>query len=85
MIIKLSEEDKRLIASRIKEIREDNKLTLKELGTIILVSDATVSRYETGEVENIPIPRIKLLSEKFGINPAWILGMSEKKHLNGKE
>jgi transcriptional regulator with XRE-family HTH domain len=84
-MLSLTNEEKMIIVSHIKEIRIDNGLTLKDLGKIMEVSEATASRYESGEVENIPLPRIKTLAVKFGINPAWILGLSEKKFLYGKE
>lgn len=76
---------KKIIASRIREIRKDNELTLEELGTIIGVTGATVSRYESGNVDNIPVSRIRTLAQKFGLNAAWILDLSDKKYLNGKE
>lgn len=84
-MLAFTHEEKMVIVNRIKEIRTDNKLTLKDLGSIMEVSEGTASRYESGEVENIPLPRIKALANKFGLNPAWILGMSEKKFIYGKE
>lgn len=76
---------KMVIAQRIKEIRTDNRLTLDELGSIIGVTGATVSRYESGQVDNIPLPRIRALANEFGLNAAWLIACSDKKHLNGKE
>lgn len=78
-------EDKIIIAQRIKEIRADNKLTQKELGKIMGVTEATASRYESGHVDSIPISRIKALAQKYGLNPAWILNLSEKKFIYGRE
>lgn len=72
-----------IIGHRIKEVREDNRLTKKQLGEILKVSEATISRYEAGLIGGIPIERIKDLADNFGLNPAWILNWSTKKHLNG--
>lgn len=84
-MIPMDIEDRMMIAGRLKEIRTDNELTLKDMGQIMQVSEATVSRYESGEVGNIPLQRIRLLAKHFGLNAAWILGMSDKKFLYGKE
>jgi transcriptional regulator with XRE-family HTH domain len=84
-MLSLTQEEKTIIVDRIKEIRKDNQITLKELGAIMEISEATASRYESGEVDNIPLPRIKALAIKYGLNPAWILGMSDKKFMYGKE
>lgn len=84
-MIALDKEEKQLIISRLKEIRNDNELTLKDLGKIMGVSEATASRYESGDVEEIPQSRIKILAKKYGLNPAWIMGLSEKKFIYGKE
>jgi repressor LexA len=84
-MVSLTREEKQIIVNRIKEIRKDNGITLKELGSIMEVSEATASRYESGDVENIPLPRVKALAKKYGLNPAWILGLSEKKFIYGKE
>ena len=64
---------------------KDNDLTLKELGKIMGVTEATASRYLSGGVDEIPRKRIRTLSEHYGLNPGWILGVSEKKFLYGKE
>jgi transcriptional regulator with XRE-family HTH domain len=84
-LLALTQEEKQIIVDRIKEIRNDNKITLKELGSIMEITEATASRYESGDVENIPLPRITALAKRYGLNPAWILGMSEKKFIYGKE
>lgn len=81
----LQREEKEIIIRRLKEIMEDNDLTLKDLGQIIGITEATASRYLSGVVEEIPRKRIKTLAEHYGLNPAWIMGISEKKFLYGKE
>lgn len=36
-----------IFSKRLKQLRESNNLTTKQLGEIVGVSDATISRYET--------------------------------------
>lgn len=82
MILKMSDEEKRIIGDRIREIREireENKLSVRDFGDMLKCSGANVCRYENGDVENIPISRIKLISQKFGVNALWLLGMSNDK------
>jgi len=81
----LIEEEKDTIIRRLKEIMEDNDLTLKDLGGIMGITEATASRYLSGGVDEIPRKRIRTLAEHYGLNPGWILGVSEKKFLYGKE
>jgi len=66
-MVSLTREEKQIIVNRIKEIRKDNGITLKELGSIMEVSEAAASRYESGDVENIPLPRVKALAKKYGL------------------
>lgn len=84
-MIPMGLDDRMTIAHRLKEIRTDNDLTQKEMGVIMGVSEATISRYESGEVGNIPLARIRALAKHFGLNAAWILGLSDKKLSYGKE
>lgn len=61
---------------RLKEVREENNLTIKELANSIGLSEGTLSRYENGKME----PKrttIKVLSEMFSVNPAWLIGYDE--------
>jgi transcriptional regulator with XRE-family HTH domain len=84
-MLELTQEERDIIVNRLKEIKSDNGLKLKAIGAIMDVTEATASRYLSGDVDNIPLPRIKALAKKFGLNPAWILGLSEKKFIYGKE
>lgn len=61
------------IANRIKEVREDNELTLKDFGKKIGFSESIISRYEKGLI----VPRkstLLTISTVFGVNYDWLLG-----------
>lgn len=81
----LTQERRMLIASRIKEIRNDYDLTLEEMASKIGLTKATLSRYENGEIDNIPMGRIRDIGEIFRINPAWILNWSDSKFVTKYE
>lgn len=56
-------------ASVIKSLREDKKMTQRELGSILSVSDKTVSKWETGK--GLPdISLIEPLSSALGVSVA---------------
>lgn len=62
------------IGNRIKRKRLENNLTLEELGKKADVSRATMQRYESGKITNIPSDRIERISEALGVSPAFIMG-----------
>jgi len=64
---------KNIIGERIREIRKDNDLTLKEFGKKVGFSESIISRYEKGIID----PRKSTLfsiSNIFGVNYDWLLG-----------
>lgn len=66
------------IGSRIKEKRLENKMTLEELGKKADVNKATIQRYESGKITNIPSDRIERISEALGVSPAYIMGWEDE-------
>ncbi|WP_071126259.1 LexA family protein [Peptoniphilus lacydonensis] len=65
------------IGNRIKRKRLENKLTLEELGKKADVSRATMQRYESGKITNIPSDRIERISEALGVSPAYLMGWED--------
>lgn len=66
------------IGNRIKRKRLENNLTLEELGKRADVSRATIQRYESGKITNIPSDRIERISEALGVSPAFIMGWEDE-------
>ncbi len=69
----------REIGKRIRMLREDRNLTLKEIANIIGVSEATFSRYESGHIENIPLSKIEKIAKALNTTPGYLMGWIEKK------
>lgn len=61
----------------IKKYRKDNGLTLKDLAEILEVKEATVQRYESGQIKNVPYSSIVKLASVFRIAPEQLLGWDE--------
>ena len=62
--------------NRIKELRQKNNLTLKELGQKIGMANNTLSQYETGKRE----PKIETwnkLAEYFNVPTSYLMGLSD--------
>ena len=68
--------DANFTGNRIAECRKNQKLTQKELGVRLGVSDAAVSKWERGL--NFPdIALLEPLAETLGTTPAELLGLKE--------
>ena len=61
----------------LKNRRIDQGLTLKEVAEAVGVSEATVSRWESGDIANMKRDRIEALSRVLGVSPLVILGRPE--------
>lgn len=69
---------KETVGIRIKEARKAKKITQKELARILNCSHTTVSKYEQGEIENMPRPRMKMLAEVLEVSPTILFELEEK-------
>ena len=65
------------IRTLIKEKRIEKKYTMKELAEKVGVSEATVSRWESGEISNMRRGGIMRLSKVLDIPPSVILGLQD--------
>ena len=63
---------------RLKDLREDNDLTQKEIANSINVKQQSYSYYETGE-RNIPIEKIIDLAYYYNTSIDYILGITDEK------
>lgn len=63
---------------RIRDLREDNDLTQKQLAEILHMHKTTYTRYESGERE-IPLNIALLLAEFYCVSLDYIAGISNEK------
>ena len=64
--------------NRLKELRQKNNLTLKELGQKIGMANNTLSQYETGKRE----PKLETwnkLAEYFSVPTSYLMGTDDLK------
>ena len=62
---------------RIQALRENSDVTLKDMALIIGVSEATIQRYESGKIYEIPYKAIIAYAEKFNCSPSYIMGWTD--------
>lgn len=61
----------------IKLRRKELRLTMREIAEAVGVSEATVSRWESGNIANMGRDKIALLSKVLKISPSQIAGYDE--------
>ena len=59
---------------RIRQLREEKKLTQEELARLLDTKRQTISKYEKGIVTNIPSDRIEAMARILDTTPEYILG-----------
>lgn len=64
-----------LMGDRIKMKREENGLTMAELGSILGVQASAVNKWEKGHVSNIKRSTIAQMAKLFDVNPVWLMGL----------
>lgn len=61
------------IGQRIKQTRMNKGMTMEELGKIIGVRRATISRYESGEI-GVNGPKIEAIAAALDVTPGYLMG-----------
>ena len=63
---------------RIKELREDNDLTQKEVAEYLRIKQNTYSQYETGQ-RQLPLNILIGLAKLYKTSTDYILGLTQEK------
>ncbi len=66
-----------ILNDRIKNRRKLLNKTLLELAEYIGVKEATMQRYESGEIKSIPYDNIVLIAECLDCTPQYLMGWSD--------
>ena len=61
---------------KLKDLREDNDKSQKELAAFLNVTQATYSRYENGQIE-IPIQTLVALAKYYHTSVDYLLGLTK--------
>lgn len=73
------------VGERIKNLRKEKKMTLEDVANQIGVSRATVLKYETGAISNIPTERVHQLANLFKVTRPYLMGWTDERGVNPAE
>lgn len=59
---------------RIKEKRDENDLTLKQVAAYLGITEATAQRYESGAIKSVPYDILVGYATLFHCSPAYLMG-----------
>lgn len=65
------------IGERIKLRRKELGLTVDQIAEKLNKNRATIYRYESDDIESLPITIIKPLARALNVTPAWLMGWEE--------
>ena len=63
------------IANKLKILRIENNLSLKNVADFLNVTSSTILKYENANITNIPIDNIIKLAKIYKVTPSYILGL----------
>lgn len=69
-------------SKRMKKSREKQGMTLAELGKKIGKTEATVQRYESGNIKNLKNDTIENIASALNVNPAYLMGWIDEETSN---
>ncbi|WP_277680355.1 LexA family protein [Gracilibacillus dipsosauri] len=69
------------IGQRIKQRRKQLKLSVDEMAEKLGKNRATIYRYESSEIENMPLDILEPLAKVLKVTPAYLMGWESEKDL----
>lgn len=73
------------IGNNIKKYRKEKNLTLKELAEKVELTEATVQKYEAGNIKKIDIEMLKKLSDALGVLPEHLTEWDKEEYQKYRE
>lgn len=64
---------------RLRDMREDNDLTQREIAGLLHTTQQVYSEYEKG-IREIPLSRIIILAKYYNCSVDYLVGLSDKKN-----
>lgn len=71
-----------LFAKRLSELINNTNITLDKIEEYVGKTNATISRYASGEITGVKRSTIVKLAQFFNVSPAWLAGFSDDKYEN---
>lgn len=71
-----------LFSKRLSELINNSNYTLDKIEEYVGKTNATISRYASGEITGVKRSTIVKLANFFKVSPAWLAGFTDKKYDN---
>ena len=81
----MSEDEMRAIAMRIAERRKELGMSYQDLADATGMSKSTLQRYETGDIKNIPLHKLRTLASGLHTSPSELMGWGDDNVAAGYE
>ncbi|MEK5528482.1 XRE family transcriptional regulator [Viridibacillus sp. FSL R5-0468] len=62
------------VGDRLKKVRNIRNLRLAEVAEMVDKTEATIQRYESGNIKNLKLDIIESLAEIYRVSPAYLMG-----------
>lgn len=62
------------IGKRIQQRRKALNISVVDIAARTGLSKATIHRYENGDIKDIKLPILEIISEMLDVNPMWLIG-----------
>lgn len=69
-----------MIYHNIRNLREDNDKTQKEIADYLHIKQTTYSKYELGKI-NIPVEMLEKLADYYNVSVDYLLGRTKNKDI----
>lgn len=73
------------ISAKLKQRRKELSLTMLEVAQRVGVSEATISRWESGDIANMRRDKIVTLANALNVSPAFIMGWDDESAIISQE
>lgn len=81
----MSENTMKDITRRIKSRRLELGYSFQDLAKLTGMNKSTLQRYEAGSIKNIPLDKLKILSQSLNVEPEWIMGWDDVSSSSAQE
>ena len=71
-----------LFSKRLSELINNNNYTLDKIEEYVGKTNATISRYASGEITGVKRSTLVKLADFFKVSPAWLAGFTDQKYDN---
>lgn len=73
------------VGNNIKKYRKENGLTLKELAEKVNLTEATIQKYEAGNIKKIDVEMLKKISDALNVLPENLTEWGKKEYQQYRE